>query len=95
MTTRNSVLKAARIREADWEILKGYIGDRTFGEFIHELAQEIESKGALTGINTGIMGDLTMMCNLYGITVNDLLTDLCDKVDKGEIRIENGKIVLN
>lgn len=93
MTTRNSVLKAARIREADWEILKGYIGDRTFGEFIHELAQEIESKGALT--NTGIMEDLTMMCNLYGITVNDLLVDLCDKVDKGEIRIENGKIALN
>ena len=92
MTTRNSVLKAARIREADWEILKGYIGDRTFGGFIHELAQEIESKGAL---NTGIMGDLTMMCNLYGITVNDLLVDLCEKVDKGEIRIENGKIALN
>lgn len=93
MTTRNSVLKAARIREADWEILKGYIGDRTFGEFIHELAQGIESKGA--GVNTGIMRDLTMMCNLYGITVNDLLVDLCEKVDKGEIRIENGKIVLN
>lgn len=55
----------------------------------------VNAENALTGVNTGIMGDLTMMCNLYGITVNDLLTDLCEKVDKGEIRIENGKIALN
>jgi len=55
----------------------------------------VNAENALTGVNTGIMGDLTMMCNLYGITVNDLLIDLCDKVDKGEIRIANGKIALN
>lgn len=55
----------------------------------------VNAENALTGVNAGIMGDLTMMCNLYGITVNDLLIDLCDKVDKGEIRIENGKIALN
>lgn len=87
LTTKNSVTKAARIREEDWNRLEGYVGDRTFGDFIHEIAQDIEIYGNI--------GELRGMCNFYGITFDRLISGVLEKVDNGEITIEDGKIVLN
>lgn len=87
LTTKNSVTKAARIREEDWSRLEGYVGDGTFGDFIHEIAQDIEIYGKI--------GELRGMCNFYGITFDRLISGVLEKVDNGEITIEDGKIVLN
>ena len=45
--------------------------------------------------NRGKEVELRGMCDFYGITYDSLISGVLEKVDNGEITIEDGKIVLN
>lgn len=89
-----------RVKNEVWEYFRGKPLNRMVeslyryieNEQIEEDGGEIVVKGAFM-VDKGVVHDLELMCELYGITFDKMFIELHRALDEGEIDIKDGRFV--
>lgn len=86
MPTLNTVVKAARIKNEDWEIIEGYMNRNgiSFSKFVTECASNLSD----SSISNDIVRDFEVILALYDTDFESFFRALYKKVESMEIDVD-------
>lgn len=91
MPTKDSVVKAIRIRRHEWEEIEEKLNGMTLTEYVR--SKMLEPIDHIEGVSDEALEDLKLMMEIYGGTLADVLNALEKGMDEGYIEYREGKLV--
>lgn len=90
MPSLNTVVKAARIKNEDWEIIEGYMGrnNMSFSGFVKECAEKISEKSVDMPFPADMVADFEVILALYDTDFESFFKALYKKVESMEIDVD-------
>jgi len=89
MPTVGSITKTVRLNARDIEVMKELMEDgSSWSGAVHKLCEGARAKQ----IDEMVYRDIRDMCKLYGIDTSTFFREICELMEDGIIRYENGRI---